>query len=229
MRMQMLFLYVMQKLLTRKRNKIIRANLSDDMLVIGDFGCGHFANKYANVLVDFAQSDDVQRGGFKVASGAKTLPFHDLNLNQFPYPFKEKQFDFIICSHVLEHLDDPVRVCAEFSRIAKAGYIEVPNYSADLFVRNNDVIHKWLCAFGAKSGSLMFTDRKSFLSAFPPVAINIMLRFYLQLTNVQLVWRDSIRAEYATFSAAPSATTVTSSPSSPSSPGSPSSPSSPYE
>lgn len=201
--MQILFLYVMQKILTYKRNKLIRANIRDGMQVIGDFGCGHFANKHANVLVDFMQSDDEQRGGFKVAGGANGLTFHDLNLNEFPYPFKEKEFDFIICSHVLEHLDDPVRVCAEFSRISKAGYIEVPNYSADLFIRNNDIIHKWLCALGAKSGKLVFMDRKSFVNGYPPVAINIFVRFYLQLTNVQLAWRDRIDAEYATFEPSP--------------------------
>jgi SAM-dependent methyltransferase len=194
--MQILMLYVMQKILTYKRNKIIKASLGADMKVIGDFGCGHFANKHANVLVDFAQSDDEQRGGFKVASGSDARTFHDLNLNEFPYPFKEKEFDFIICSHVLEHLDDPVRVCAEFSRIAKAGYIEVPHYSADLFIRNNDVIHKWLCAH---SGGLVFTDRKAFLKAHPPLPLNIFLRFYLQLTNIQVAWRDRIEADYSTF------------------------------
>jgi SAM-dependent methyltransferase len=194
--MQILMLYVMQKILTYKRNKIIKASISADMKVIGDFGCGHFANQHANVLVDFGQSDDEQRGGFKVASGAAARTFHDLNLNEFPYPFKEKEFDFIICSHVLEHLDDPVRVCAEFSRIAKAGYIEVPNYSVDLFIRNNDVIHKWLCAH---PGPLVFTDRKAFLSAHPPVPLNIFLRFYLQLTNIQLAWRDRIEAGYSTL------------------------------
>jgi SAM-dependent methyltransferase len=196
--MQILMLYVMQKILTYKRNKIIRASLSEDMKVIGDFGCGHFANKHANVLVDFGASDDVQRGGFKVAHGSDTRTFHDLNLNQFPYPFKEKEFDFIICSHVLEHLDDPVRVCAEFSRIAKAGYIEVPNYSADLFVRNNDVIHTWLCALGARDDGLVFTDRKAFLALHRPLSLNIFLRFYLQLTNIQLSWRGSIAAAYTT-------------------------------
>jgi SAM-dependent methyltransferase len=200
--MQILLLYLMQKILTYKRNKIIRAHLSGDMKVIGDFGCGHFANKHANVLVDFGQSKDEQRGGFKVAGGATGLRFHDLDLNQFPYPFKEKEFDFIICSHVLEHLDDPVRVCAEFSRIAKAGYIEVPSYSVDLFIRNNDAIHTWLCAPGAAAASLVFTDRKAFLKAYPPLPLNIFLRFYLQLTNIGFAWREQVQASYSTLGSA---------------------------
>lgn len=44
-----------------------------------------------------------------------------------PYPFEDDYFDFVVCSHTLEDLRDPVRVCAEMNRIAAAGYIEVPS------------------------------------------------------------------------------------------------------
>jgi hypothetical protein len=44
-----------------------------------------------------------------------------------PYPFADKQIDFAICSHTLEDLRDPLWVCSELIRIAKAGYIEVPS------------------------------------------------------------------------------------------------------
>ena len=36
-------------------------------------------------------------------------------------------FDFAICSHTLEDVCDPVWVCEELARVAKAGYIEVPS------------------------------------------------------------------------------------------------------
>src|SRR5437870_11794806 len=42
-----------------------------------------------------------------------------------PFPFSDKQFDFVICSHTLEDIRDPVWVCSELNRIGKAGYIEV--------------------------------------------------------------------------------------------------------
>jgi len=44
-----------------------------------------------------------------------------------PYPFVDNQFDFVICSQTLEDIRDPVWVCSEMNRIAKAGYIEIPS------------------------------------------------------------------------------------------------------
>ena len=45
------------------------------------------------------------------------------------WPFADQQFDFAICSHTLEDLRDPLWVCAELMRVARAGYIEVPSRS----------------------------------------------------------------------------------------------------
>jgi uncharacterized protein YbaR (Trm112 family)/SAM-dependent methyltransferase len=42
-------------------------------------------------------------------------------------PFKTAAFDFLIASHVLEHSHDPEKTLAEFQRVARAGYIEVPD------------------------------------------------------------------------------------------------------
>jgi hypothetical protein len=44
-----------------------------------------------------------------------------------PWPFEDDQFDFAICSHTLEDVRDPVWVCHELARVAKAGYVETPS------------------------------------------------------------------------------------------------------
>lgn len=44
-----------------------------------------------------------------------------------PLPFADRQFDFVVCSHTLEDVRDPIRVCAEIVRVGRAGYVEVPS------------------------------------------------------------------------------------------------------
>ncbi|HUA17613.1 MAG TPA: methyltransferase domain-containing protein [Bryobacteraceae bacterium] len=44
-----------------------------------------------------------------------------------PFPFRDREIDFVVCSHTLEDVRDPLFVCAEMIRVAKAGYIEVPS------------------------------------------------------------------------------------------------------
>jgi len=44
-----------------------------------------------------------------------------------PYPFGDKEFDFVICSHTLEDIRDPLWVCSEMVRIARRGYLEIPS------------------------------------------------------------------------------------------------------
>lgn len=42
-------------------------------------------------------------------------------------PFKDKAFDFVIASHILEHMAEPETFLKELQRVGKAGYIETPN------------------------------------------------------------------------------------------------------
>lgn len=44
-----------------------------------------------------------------------------------PWPFETGQFDFVVCSHVLEDVRDPIWVCSELQRVGRAGYVEVPS------------------------------------------------------------------------------------------------------
>jgi hypothetical protein len=44
-----------------------------------------------------------------------------------PFPFADKSIDFVICSHTLEDIRDPIWVCEEMQRIGRAGYIETPS------------------------------------------------------------------------------------------------------
>jgi hypothetical protein len=43
------------------------------------------------------------------------------------WPFADGYFDFAFCSHLLEDVRDPIFVCRELSRVARAGYVETPS------------------------------------------------------------------------------------------------------
>jgi Methyltransferase domain len=66
-----------------------------------------------------------------------------------PFPFADKQIDFVICSQTLEDLRDPLWICAEMTRVGKRGYIEVPSrlVESSRGVERNQVgwsHHRWL-------------------------------------------------------------------------------------
>lgn len=68
-----------------------------------NLGCGKLVKKgYVNL-------DSVKLKGVDVV--------HDLE--KFPYPFKDNEFDEIYCSHLLEHLSDLIKVMKELRRILK--------------------------------------------------------------------------------------------------------------
>jgi hypothetical protein len=48
-----------------------------------------------------------------------------------PWPFADGRFDFAVCTS-LATLRDPVGVCAELARVARAGYVELPAVEAEL-------------------------------------------------------------------------------------------------
>jgi hypothetical protein len=58
--------------------------------------------------------------------GAETWVERDF-CDREPWPFADDQFAFAVCSHTLEDVRDPVFVCAELNRVARAGYLEVPS------------------------------------------------------------------------------------------------------
>lgn len=55
------------------------------------------------------------------------------NLDQYPWPLEDNRFSRIHMSHVIEHLDDPMRAMQEVHRVASDGadvFIVTPHYSS---------------------------------------------------------------------------------------------------
>jgi SAM-dependent methyltransferase len=58
---------------------------------------------------------------------------HVWNLDRYPWPLPDHQFARIHMSHVIEHLEDPMRAMAEVYRVAAAGadvFIVTPHFSS---------------------------------------------------------------------------------------------------
>jgi len=68
-------------------------------------------------------------------------------------PFKDKAFDFVIASHILEHTADPDAFLGELMRVGKAGYIETPDA---FFERINPFVYHRLEVTEEGSGLRIF-------------------------------------------------------------------------
>lgn len=70
-------------------------------------------------------------------------PFHVADIHG-PLPFADKSIDFLYCSHVFEHLEDPVSAAAEVSRVAKRGLIVTPHPFKEALTLFDEPDHRWL-------------------------------------------------------------------------------------
>ena len=96
-----------------------------------DIVCGYNANKHANVICDVQDlSNHYSKKKF-------------VRLNEKKLPFKDHEFDFVIASHVIEHVEDVDFFIKELERVAKKGYIELPTKLEDNLVFENKKDHLW--------------------------------------------------------------------------------------
>ncbi len=116
-------------MLGRSREKIL-AELNDRDLVL-DVGGAASPFARADWVIDILAYEE--RGLYGASADpvaerfdASTWVQRDI-CSREPWPFADRQFDFAICSQTLEDVRDPIWVCDELVRVAKAGYIEVPS------------------------------------------------------------------------------------------------------
>jgi SAM-dependent methyltransferase len=120
-----------------------------------DIGSGHMPFPFATHLADLAVADDaVGRAGvpFKHADGK---PVYECSVESMP--FADQEFDFVNCSHVLEHASDPEKACRELMRVGKRGYVETPSREKDLWLHSAGVSHhRW--GVSRRGQTLVFTE-----------------------------------------------------------------------
>jgi SAM-dependent methyltransferase len=89
-----------------------------------EIGSGNRPRKRSDVLCDKFIADNTERsGGDDVVVDKRPFVIAD----GLALPFKDRSFDYVIASHILEHVDDPYKFVGELTRVAKRGYIETPS------------------------------------------------------------------------------------------------------
>lgn len=102
-----------------------------------EVGSGDNPHPRADVLVDrYPGADNRERGG-DLAVDRRPLVVADAH----HLPFKDGVFAYGICSHVLEHMDDPEQFVRELRRTCKAGYIQSPSEIAERLFHWS--FHRW--------------------------------------------------------------------------------------
>jgi len=147
------FLNLFYSLTSFFQRKVLLKNIDENDLVL-DVGSGDKPHWRADVIVDKYLEDDQQRNSGRVLVDKRKL-FIKVDVEKLP--FKDKAFDFVFCSHLLEHVQNPGKAIEEITRVGKKGYLEVPLAAFDLLKPFKS--HLWFCELD--KGELVFFRRKA--------------------------------------------------------------------
>ena len=146
-----------------------------------DIGCGYGANKYATTICDILDLSEHYKD--------KTF----VKINEKKLPFKDKEFDFIIASHVAEHVEDISYFLNELARVGKKGYIEVPTKLEDNLVFENKKAHIWHLVFDDVNNKLNISKKIQYIEPILTVSTIKKLNDYFRESLIlELWWEDSI-------------------------------------
>ena len=159
-------------------NQTLEANPNWNIL---DVGCGYTANKFAKTV------SDVQ----DLTSFYKEKKFVRI-LNK-KLPFKDNEFDFVIASHVIEHVEDFQFFITEIERVSKQGYIELPTRLGDNLVFENLNDHIWWFKYDDELKLLIASKKNQILEPFVTVSTAKKLEFiFRESLVIELLWENKI-------------------------------------
>lgn len=149
-----------------------------------DIGCRKGGWPEADVYLDMADFAEFYPGKYFVRGNACCMPFAD------------NSFDFIIASHILEHIAEPERFIHELTRVGRAGYIEVPKPLADNLYSGNPEEHLWW---------VNFDDVEQVITFQPPLTVlpellrasdhRYLNRYFRESFVTELLWHNDIPFE----------------------------------
>ena len=150
-----------------------------------DIGCGYSANNYATTICDVQDLSNFYKNKNFVILKNKDLPFND------------NQFDFVISSHVMEHVKDLQYFIKEIERVSKRGYIELPTKLEDNLVFENKKEHLWQMDFDDVNHKLLISKKIQFLEPVLTVStIQKMRKYFKSSLVLELLWENKIEYEF---------------------------------
>jgi len=163
-----------QEKLIRSRSKLIinkLRKLYPNGLDLIDIGCGY------GFFLDEARKRNLSVFGIEPSTKSYKYAKNNLRLNVIKADLKSflesnrRKFDFVIYSHVIEHIKDPIKVISQLSILLKLHgilYIETPNVNSHLFYSEKENYtfllppeHLWL--FSLKSFNYLITSNLSLI------------------------------------------------------------------
>ena len=176
---------ILDNLIKRTTKSFVNNLIKDKNLNILDIGCGYSANEHATVICDTLDLKQHYKDRNFIKISGKELPF------------KDKEFDFVITSHVLEHVEDPELFLKEIQRVSKSGYIEVPTKLEDNLVFENKKAHLWHLEFDDLKNKLIISKK---VQVFEPIltvsSVNRFREFFKDSLIIELIWENNIEYDF---------------------------------
>ena len=146
-----------------------------------DIGCGYRAHPNASVIADVQDFSNY----YKVRKFVK--------INGKKLPFKDKEFDFVIASHVIEHVEDFEYFIKELERISSKGYIELPSRLGDNLVFENKTDHIWWFYYDDVLNKLIASKRNQVMEPFITVSTaKLFEEVFRESFVIELAWEEKI-------------------------------------
>ena len=146
-----------------------------------DIGCGYRAHKNASVIADIQDLSNLYENKNFIQITEKKLPF------------KDKEFDFVIASHVIEHVEDFEFFIKELERISSKGYIELPSRLGDNLVFENKNDHIWWFYFDDTANKLIVSKKNQLIDPFITVSTaKLFEEIFRESLVIELAWEEKI-------------------------------------
>ena len=147
-----------------------------------DIGCGYGAHEKATVICDVQDLSKFYEDKNFIKLESEILPF------------KNKEFDFVIASHVLEHVEEVDIFIKELERVSSKGYIEVPTKLEDNLVFENKKDHIWHMEFDDIKYELIISKKIQYFEPILTVSsIKKLSEIFKQSLVLELYWENQIK------------------------------------